>query len=318
MYENFTVTDAAQTRVDRFIKRLFPTLKQSQLEKWLRSKDILVNQQKVEASFRVQNGDTVFVKSVVVGILTHQAQQPLDDAKNHFNKDSAQELASWILFDDDELLVLNKPSGIATQGGTNTHKHVDKMLKDYAHFFEPQCKMRLVHRLDRDTSGVLVVAKTATVANHLASQFKMHTMQKIYWAICQGKPDVANGCLDAPLVKKTRPSGDGEAVYVDFKNGKKAQTSFRVVKSFNGLSWLDLRPHTGRTHQLRVHAAHLNIPILGDTKYGPSEQNMVLHLHARSLQLKSLDNHLMTFTASPPEHMIKTLQEHKLNWEHFC
>lgn len=307
MFKSYILHDCPTTRIDRWLKRQFPTLHQSQIEKWLRSKDILVNKKKVESSFRVDDGDIIDIKTVIFNIIAHQASAPKEDL--HVPKrDDADTLASWILYDDEEIIVLNKPSGVATQGGTGMVQHVDKMLKAYAYYYGKERQLRLVHRLDRDTSGILIIAKTLKVANHLAEQFKFNAMDKMYWAICYGKPNPQHGEIDAPLIKKNKPSGDGEAVYVDLKQGKKAKTSYRIIKSFGKLCWVELKPHTGRTHQLRVHTAYIDTPILGDNKYGHHDDSVPLHLHARSLKLETLDGDHMTFTAPPPIHMIETLK----------
>jgi 23S rRNA pseudouridine955/2504/2580 synthase len=324
MYQNYNVENTPTTRVDRWLKRAFTSLTQGQIEKWLRSKDILVNGKKVDAAYRISDDDVVQIKKVVVSIIGHQEKEPPKTLHHVPRRDDADDLESWILYDDEEFIILNKPSGIATQGGTGTIRHVDQMLKAYSYYYDSKHQLRLVHRLDRDTSGILVIAKTLKSANHLAEQFKMKEMEKLYWAISHGKPSPLHGVINAPLVKKVRASGDGEAVYVDMKNGKKALTTYRVVKSFGNLCWFDLRPQTGRTHQLRVHMAHIGTPIVGDSKYGEkdgerrkeNDKGLPLHLHARSLTLTNLDGNVMAFTAPPPEHMVETLRFHGIDWEY--
>ncbi len=322
MAQEIIVDATPTTRIDRWLKRQFEHLSQGQLEKWLRSKDITVNGMKVTSSHRVQEGDRIELSDFTHNCLTTPTQTP-KEIHAHFpthNKEEAISFQSYILYDDEEIIVINKPSGLSTQGGTGTVQHVDKMMASYAHYFEKkEVKLRLVHRLDRDTSGVLVIAKTLHVANHLAEQFHDKTMEKKYWAIVCGKPDPMHGVVKAPLVKKNRPSGDGEAVFVDQKQGKKAVTNYHAIKPFGNFCWVELKPLTGRTHQLRVHMLHIGTPILGDLKYScPKEYaNHPLHLHARSLTLTTIDGNVMTFVASPPSHFETTLQRHKVDWENY-
>jgi 23S rRNA pseudouridine955/2504/2580 synthase len=177
-----------------------------------------------------------------------------------------------------------------------------------------------VHRLDRDTSGILVIAKTLKAANNLAEQFKENTISKTYWAVAYGRISPLHGIFDAPIAKVERPKG-GEMMAVDFKNGKKAQTTYRVIKSFSDFSWFELKPHTGRTHQLRVHLSWAGYPIRGDLKYGPKDgfrDTEKLHLHARSIKFRNVDGDMLTFVAPPPEHMVETLGQNKINWEQFA
>lgn len=321
MYKSFIIENCPATRVDRWLKREFPTVTQGQIEKWLRSKDILVNDKKVESSFRVNEFDTIQIKSVIADIMTKQDKSPLNLQVVLPTKAEADVLASFIIWEDDELLVLNKPSGLATQGGTDTHQHIDRLLKAYQQFYCPKVQPRLVHRLDRDTSGVLVVAKTLKAANNLAEQFKEHVMDKVYWAVCHGRASPLHGLIDAPIAKIERPGRGGETMAVDTKLGKKAQTNYRVVKSFSDFSWMELKPLTGRTHQLRVHMAWFGNPIRGDGKYGlridGKHDNETLHLHARSIKLKSIDGETLTFTAPPPVHIVETLSRNGINWEHY-
>lgn len=321
MYKSYIVENTPTTRLDRWIKREFPNVTQGQIEKWLRSKDITVGGKKVESSFRISEFDTVQIKTIVADIMSKQDKSPLNLPHHMPTRADADEIASYIIWEDDELLILNKPSGLATQGGTKTHHHVDQLLKAYQYHYCKKVPLRLVHRLDRDTSGILVVAKTLKAANNLADQFKNNLMSKTYWAVAHGRATPLHGTIDAPIAKVERPKG-GETMAVDFKEGKKAQTTYRVVKSFGSFSWFELKPHTGRTHQLRVHLAWLGNPIRGDGKYGLRDDGFQdderLHLHARSIKLKNIDGDVMTFTAPPPAHIVDTLCRNSINWEQYA
>ncbi len=322
MYRTIIVENCPTTRLDRWLKRQFPNVTQGQIEKWLRSKDILVNDKKSESSFRVNEFDTVQIKLIVADMMSKQDKSPLNLERTVPTRADADTLASFVIWEDNELLILNKPSGLATQGGTKTHQHVDLLLKAYEQYFCPKVQLRLVHRLDRDTSGVLVVAKTLKAANNLAEQFKMNVINKTYWAVSHGRATPLHGVIDAPLAKCDRPGRAGQAMAVDIKNGKKAQTQYRVIKSFSDFSWFELKPLTGRTHQIRVHMAWFGNPIRGDGKYGMHGDGFrgieTLHLHARSIRLKSLDGEMLTFTAEPPAHMIETLSRNGINWEQYA
>jgi 23S rRNA pseudouridine955/2504/2580 synthase len=315
MYRSFFYEDDAIARFDRWLKRQFPYLTQGHIEKLLRHKDIILNGKKAEASTRIHPHDTIQIKTYTADqlALLNQAQK----REPFLIRSDADNLKKMILWEDNELLVLNKPSGIATQGGTKTTLHIDGLLKAYQHFFEPKTTFRLVHRLDRDTSGVLVVAKTLAITHHLADQFKFHHAQKTYWTIVHGKPLPSFGVIDAPLLKKQLTNRDGERVYVDVDDGKEAKTHYRLIKAFNAFSLVEFKPLTGRTHQIRVHAAYMGCPIVGDGKYGENPLKKPLHLHARALRVTTTDNHPLTFTAHPSEHFLKTLATHRVKWEDF-
>jgi len=205
--------------------------------------------------------------------------------------------------------VLNKPAGIAVQSGTNQKKSLDAMLVEY----DPTSRPRLVHRLDMDTSGVLVFAKTLPMTRWLTNAFKERTVQKMYWALVCGVPQQKEGVVSLALSKKPDPKG--EKVRVDAQTGLKATTTYRVVEALgNQVAWLELTPKTGRTHQLRVHCAEgLKTPILGDGKYGGKEAFFLgrrnLHLHARRLVIPLPQGKTMTFEAPLPKEMLETFQE---------
>lgn len=317
----FIVEDTESSRLDRWLKKQIPHLGQGLLEKLLRIGKIKLNQKKAKSSERIQNGDVISIYTNLDD-LEEKITPPHPKEKNKEIPTLTAVDISWleslILWEDEDILVLNKPSGLAVQGGSKTLKHVDGYLKSWGEIRNQ--RYRLVHRLDRDTSGVFLVAKTAEMATHLTDCFKQGTVKKTYWAIVMGQPQPGIGKVKAPLLKGSQ--GDKEKVFVDIKNGKKAVTIYRTVKRLQDrrkplLSWLELNPETGRTHQIRVHCQYLNCPIVGDGKYGGKEAveiNKTLHLHARSISIADRYGNNFTFTAPPPPHFVETLTAYKIEW----
>ncbi|MBO7257345.1 MAG: RluA family pseudouridine synthase, partial [Alphaproteobacteria bacterium] len=217
-------------------------------------------------------------------------------------------MQSLVIHKDDDVIVLNKPSGIAVQGGSGQARHIDSMLD--ALRFEKDEKPRLVHRLDKDTSGILLLGRSANAAAKLAEAFASREAKKVYWALVYGKPKLLSGKIDAPLAKMSGEKG-GEQMRVDFENGQKAQTLYHVVDSLaKKVSWLEMMPLSGRTHQLRVHCLTLNTPIVGDGKYmdktretmGLKDENK-LHLHARAIKIPHPRKGTLEIYAKIPQHI---------------
>src|SRR5207302_2458991 len=183
--------------------------------------------------------------------------------------------------------VMNKPTGIATQGETKTTHHLDRLLDGLA---GDAGRPKLVHRLDKDTSGALLVARSARAAGHFAKAFSGRTAKKVYWALVVGVPDSAEGLIDAPLAKQ--PGTGGEKMHIDEEHGLPARTRWRLIeRAGNSAAWVELQPLTGRTHQLRAHMAAIGHPVVGDAKYGGPEAFLTgggsrkLHLHARGVRI---------------------------------
>jgi 23S rRNA pseudouridine955/2504/2580 synthase len=215
-----------------------------------------------------------------------------------------------VIHEDSSAFVLNKPPGLATQGGTKTHQHLDRLLGALA---GEGGRPKLVHRLDKDTSGSLLVARSARSAGHFAKAFSGRTARKVYWALVVGVPGADRGTIDAPLAKQ--PGTGGEKMHVDREHGLAAKTRWRVIdRAGNRAAWVELQPLTGRTHQLRAHMAALGHPIVGDAKYGGAEAFLTggisrkLHLHARRIRIDAPDGGAIDVTADPPPHFRESLQ----------
>ena len=277
--------DEAGLRLDRWFQRHFPELGHGALQKLLRTGQVRVDGKRVEGKDRVEPGQIIRLPPGVTA-----APPPKPREIPTLSDRDAAEIRSLVIHKDDQVIVLNKPPGLAVQGGTGTERHVDGMLDALRFGFEE--RPRLVHRLDKDTSGLLLIARTGQAAKRLGESFRDRETEKLYWAVVVGVPPKAEGAIDLPLAK--RPGArDRELMQVDHENGQKALTHFRVLdRAARRAALLALWPRTGRTHQLRVHCAAMGCPILGDGKYGGEEALLAtvadarrLHLHARRLAL---------------------------------
>jgi|TARA_B100002003_G_scaffold196799_1_gene187073 23S rRNA pseudouridine955/2504/2580 synthase len=293
-----------EVRLDRWFRRRFPELSHGRLEKMLRRGQVRVDGAKVKAGHRLQPGQMVRVP-------------PLDSPAPKRRQDKvsdqdAKELRQRILHQDAALLVIDKPAGLAVQGGSGTKRHIDGMLG--ALQFDATERPRLVHRLDRDTTGVLVLARHARAATALTGAFRDRNSEKLYWAIVAGAPAQTRGRIDLPLAKS--PGPDGERVRVDRQTGKQAITDFALIEKIGEqAAWLALWPRTGRTHQLRAHCAAIGTPILGDGKYGGIDATLPgmdlgagLHLHARAIALPHPDGGTLSVEAPIPAHFRTTMR----------
>ena len=292
-------------RLDRWFKAHYATLPHSRLEKLLRTGQVRVDGGRVKASTRLEAG-----QSVRVPPLPDVAPPP--GPKATLSRSDRDFLASMTLYEDDDLLILNKPSGIAVQGGTKTTRHIDRLLKGLGD--GPETRPRLVHRLDRDTSGVLVVAKRRRVAATLGRAFQTRSVRKIYWALVNGVPKPPQGKIEAALVKTAGPDGDRvrKARPGEQDRAQSAVTYYAVVdRAGQKVAQVSLKPVTGRQHQLRAHMAILGYPILGDEKYPsasafPEGIDKTLHLHARRISFPHPSGEgVVDVTAPLPPHMEK-------------
>jgi 23S rRNA pseudouridine955/2504/2580 synthase len=299
--------DEDDIRLDRWFRRRYPALKHGVLEKLLRTGQIRVDGKRAKGGTRLSRGQQVRIPPQAAGsaIVEHSVtgRKPSDE--------DAAFIRSLVIYRDEDVIALNKPPGLAVHGGTKTTRHVDALLD--ALRFGARERPRLVHRLDRDTSGVLLLARTAKVAAQLGKAFQGRTVRKIYWALVVGRPAVEQGRIDLPLGK--RPGPKGEQMAADADQGKTAETIYSVIDSAaQTVAWLALWPLTGRTHQLRVHCAAIGHPVVGDGKYGGESAFLAatgvaakLHLHARELRLPHPSGRgELHVTADLPPHMAQT------------
>jgi len=296
-----------ELRLDRWFKRHYPDLPHGRLEKLLRTGQIRVDGGRAKAGQRLQPGQIIRVPPMELAPKPTPSHRP---GREIAGAEAARtELLRRVLYRDDDVLIVDKPAGLAVQGGSGTELHVDALL-DALRFGSPE-RPRLVHRLDKDTSGVLVLARNASAASWLAEAFRHKEARKIYWAIVVGLPKLSAGRIDLALAKQG--SNRGERVRPD-EEGRRAVTFYRVVEhAGRRAAWLALMPETGRTHQLRVHCAEIGTPILGDGKYGGSGAFLPgvdlakrLHLHARSIALPRPGGGIVSAKAPLPKHMAAT------------
>ena len=312
--------DEAGLRLDRWFKLHFPDVGYGYLQKLLRSGQVRVDSKRVQANVRLEAGQQVRVP--------HVARTPAKARSPGVARASEADRAlieKAILFEDDHVLVLNKPFGIAVQGGSGTKRHIDGMLAGMTDRFGE--RPRLVHRLDRDTTGVLLVAKSRHAASKLGRTFQTRSAAKTYWALVKGVPRPPQGKVEAALVKAAGPDGDRvrKAEPGEQDEAMHATTHYSVIdRVAHKAAWVSLKPVTGRQHQLRAHMALIGHPIAGDNKYegdqvlADSGIEPKLHLHARRLVIPHpVDSGRIDVTAPLPEHMQRTWELLGLNADRF-
>jgi 23S rRNA pseudouridine955/2504/2580 synthase len=299
-----TVTpDESGMRVDRFFEARFPGLSFSHIQRIIRKGEVRVNGKRTQPKVRLEAGQAVRIPPLKL-----EQPKPRDDAPAS-QKDRAY-LKSITLYEDADVLVLNKPMGLAVQGGSGTTRHIDGML-GALRGVDGQ-RPRLVHRLDKDTAGCLLVAKTRFAATALARTFRSRSARKIYWALVVGVPKPAQGRISTYLAKQEIEEDSFMRIA---KHGEKdavhAVTYYAVVETAaQQLAWLSLKPVTGRTHQLRAHMAHIAHPIVGDPKYFnkenwqlPGGMQNKLHLLARRIAVPHPRGGTIDVSAPLPPHM---------------
>jgi len=304
------VQEEDNMRLDRWFKVHFPQLPHAMLNKMLRKGEVRVDKGRAKISTRLSLGQEVRVAPFKLADPNQDDQGPSGPAAA-LSKAERKKFQDMVLFEDKYLMVLNKPSGLAVQGGSKTTRHVDGMLMGLEKEFHD--RPRLVHRLDRDTSGVLVIAKRRSIASKLGKMFQTRTVRKFYWAAVRGIPEPEQGRIDMSLVKAESAYGERvRPANANDPNGQKAVTHYSVIdRAGEELSWVSLKPVTGRQHQLRAHMAFTDTPILGDQKYGdheplPDGVADKLHLHARRISFPHPHGGEVDVTAPLPEHMRKT------------
>tara|TARA_A100001037_G_scaffold161501_1_gene145364 strand:- start:210 stop:1184 length:975 start_codon:yes stop_codon:yes gene_type:complete len=275
--------DDGEVRLDRWFKRHFPDVPYGQVAKWLRTGQVRVDGHRAKPGQRLEPGQEIRIPPMAAEVARHDAlvreRPPVDPA-------DAAALGEAVVYQDEYLIALNKPAGLAVQGGSKTHRHLDGMLD--ALQFDARERPRLVHRLDKDTSGLLLLARDRRMAQELSTLFQGRSIEKVYWALVAGIPDHDAGTIDAPLAKR---GGEGRERVEWDDEGQDAETEYRIVDlAARRISWLELRPRTGRTHQLRAHCRAMGTPIIGDGKYGGRDAMVEglprrLHLHATTLTL---------------------------------
>jgi len=299
--------DEAGMRLDKWFKLRFPQLGHGRLQKLLRTGQVRVEGKRVKSGARLDPGQKIRVPPMDTAPANTEKPKPV------ISKADAKDLKGRVLHRDDDVIVINKPSGLAVQGGSGLSRHLDAMLD--ALRFDAEGRPRLVHRLDKDTSGVLLLARNAAVAKTLTNAFRTKKIRKLYWAVVVGVPYPSDGTIDLALAKL--PGRNGERVVPNIPEGKPAQTDYRLVDHAGSkASWMAFEPLTGRTHQLRVHALSLGIPILGDGKYGGREAFLDsggiaprLHLHARALRFPHPAGGVLEIVAPLPDHMVSTFKK---------
>jgi 23S rRNA pseudouridine955/2504/2580 synthase len=310
-----------EVRLDRWFRRHFPQVSHGRLEKMLRKGEIRVDGARARAADRVAPGQTIRVPPIPDDL----APPPERPAAPEPDAVDADFIRGCVIHRDDAVLALAKPAGLACQGGSGQVRHLGQF--EAALMFERSKPPRLVHRLDRDTSGVLVMGRTAPAAAALSKAFQSRAARKLYWAAVAGRPSPARGTIRYGLVKAPGPRGEKmlcvapDAVKAT-EGARRAVTDYAVIEAVaQRAAWVALRPVTGRTHQLRAHMAEMGTPIVGDGKYGTNRQtnegdgwgaqlggpvSRKLHLHARRLRIPHPDGGVLDLCAPLPEHMART------------
>ena len=316
--------DEAEQRLDRWVRRRFTDFSQSQIERLCRKGQIRVDGSRTKPNTRVSPGQTIRIPPFKSHSFDGKARGKGVSATDQ------EMIKNCVIYKDESIIVLNKPSGLPVQGGSRQVRHVDGMTAALS--FERDERPRLVHRLDKDTSGVLILARTQATASKLTEAFRHKNTRKLYWALVAGVPYPKIGSIKYGLVKARAhgKDGSGEKMYCVhpdklkmIEGAKRAHTNYATLCFLaQRAAWMALVPITGRTHQLRAHMSELGHPIVGDGKYGNSSQDnqgdgwgsalgddisKKMHLHARSLKIRHpVTGKEITFSAPLPDHMEKT------------
>jgi 23S rRNA pseudouridine955/2504/2580 synthase len=295
-------------RLDRWFRRNRPEISFNIVSRWSRTGQLRLDGKRVAPGERIAAGQEIRVPPAEAAPARSGPAKP---KREPLSPEEEEFVRSLVIYEDEDAYVFNKPPGLATQGGTKTTNHLDRLLGGLAD--ERGNRPKLVHRLDKDTSGALLVARTARAAGFFSKAFSGRTARKLYWALVMDVPSAHEGLIDAPLAKQ--PGTGGEKMHIDEEHGLPAKTRWRVIdRAGNRAAWVELQPLTGRTHQLRAHMAAIGHPIVGDGKYGGADAYLTggisrkLHLHARRLKIDSPSGGSIDATAELPEHFSQSLE----------
>lgn len=313
--QHINLPNAAQDmRLDKWLMRTYPYVTFGMIAKLCRKGFIRLDGKRVKPDHRLKTGLSLRIPPEITA--TTSISPTPSRPKPRISDADKKLLADMKLYEDDHLLVLNKPAGLAVQGGSGQGgRHLDGLLQAQAD--SEADRPKLVHRLDKDTSGLIILAKHLKAAQFYTEAFREKDIQKVYWAITVRGPDLDQGEIKAPLQKSSQGGYGREKMEIDAEKGKFAHTTYQVIDRLGKkASWLALSPITGRTHQLRIHCAAFGFPILGDGKYGSQDAFLSgiedaahlkkLHLHARQIDLPLLSGGSRRFLAPLPDHMAKT------------
>ncbi|VVT08251.1 Pseudouridine synthase [Sphingomonas sp. EC-HK361] len=295
-------------RLDRWFKRHLVDTSFTTVAKWARTGQLRVDGSRATPGDRLKAGQILRVPPPEAA--KPDAARPKRE-RAPLSEDQIAFAREMVIHQDAQAFVLNKPPGLATQGGTKTSEHVDGLLD--ALQYDAEGRPKLVHRLDKDTSGALLVARTSRAAAFFAKAFSGRTAKKVYWALIVDVPSIEDGMVELPIGKQ--PGTGGEKMQVDEENGQAARTRYRVIeRAGNRTAWVELQPFTGRTHQLRVHMAAIGHPIVGDGKYGGAAAFLTggisrkMHLHARRIRVDHPDGGKIDVEAELPTHFRESLK----------
>ena len=294
-------------RLDRWFKRHQPEISFNMVSRWARTGQLRLDGKRVAPGDRIVAGQEIRIPPAEAGPQRPPAASP---KRSTLTSEEVELVRSLVIHEDEHAFVLNKPPGLATPGGTKTTNHLDRLLDGLSD--QSGNRPKLVHRLDKDTSGALLVARTARAAAFFSKSFSGRTARKVYWALVIGVPSADEGLIDAPLAKQ--PGTGGEKMHISEEHGLAARTRWRVIdRAGNRAAWVELKPLTGRTHQLRAHMAAIGHPIVGDGKYGGADSFLTggisrkLHLHARQLKIDKPGGGSIDVTAELPDHFAQSL-----------